>query len=718
MAPKKKQAKPDSKQKSLLEFTKKRKAEEEPEESKPAKKSKVEKKSKKKDEDFVAASESEQDEPIENVESEEEVTPVPAKKNDEQEQEDDEEEEPVEKKDKKKKKKKDEKEKKAKPKKSKPASTAPLHHYEATHKKIPAQVPTWMVQIRGSPSYEVIPSANVVYGIQKEASDTDTHLCRVPAYEGMALNSAHSAYFLNCNAPLHRAVDWCYTAHDQVQYLATCTHAYHESHEIGTLCDSKVGFIQIWSFGKALQEKASTDKPKLVLQIEHEHGFAWDLAWMPNCELFETTGTTRRLGVLCAVFSDGTICVYTVPRPEDVHITNMPNNAVPIVRLDSKCEYINLEHTSTSDTNKIGIGEEDEKSDQEEDAEESDATNNLVYNNKGKKIPYCCSWSKDLRFLAIGCHDGSVCLYKVNPTNPSYLTLNNQVQAHYHPQFNAAVRSIVWSSANVNIFATASNDGLCKMFDIRDMFFEVFSNRFSRTWCTDVDFPYQSMCLVNVSHEGTLKQYDSKECNCVHALCADSCMWSVSCNSSNCFSMYCTSDGSIGVKGMYENSIMHFGKKVASTAAAILTSTQTAQVELDDKNKPFIIVCSLPYHFDKTILKEKTAILVSSTKPIVHTDTKAATNARKRVLQRQIFSKHVSWTRCKTHPSCNSALRCWAVVAGAPGLMVIKVPDSVYFCFCLSNCNNCCSSSSIAASLLWFCASSFCSKPFNGTQLP
>lgn len=71
--------------------------------------------------------------------------------------------------------------------------------------------------------------------------------------------------------------------------------------------------IQIWNCGPLCHSNPTTTAPTLELCLAHGHGRIWSLVWCPSgCY------DQKRLGLLAAACSDGTVRLFTVPQPADV----------------------------------------------------------------------------------------------------------------------------------------------------------------------------------------------------------------------------------------------------------------------------------------------------------------------------------------------------------------------------------------------------------------
>lgn len=83
--------------------------------------------------------------------------------------------------------------------------------------------------------------------------------------------------------------------------------------------------------------------PQAVLSLTHSHGTCTALAWYPHaCETFEPLGSTQidRIGILAAIFADGTVQVRAIPRPsaDDTETSGCVQQA----RYDARPDHIKM----------------------------------------------------------------------------------------------------------------------------------------------------------------------------------------------------------------------------------------------------------------------------------------------------------------------------------------------------------------------------------------
>nr|CAD7443819.1 unnamed protein product [Timema bartmani] len=104
------------------------------------------------------------------------------------------------------------------------------------------------------------------------------------------------------------------------QFLAvSCHRSMDDLHKAGSSYSNK-GLIQIWDFGHLDNLRKCSMAPKLVLGLAHEFGAVWQLEWCPSgCyDLEAPEDRLRRLGLLAAACSDGTVRIFSVCFPDQL----------------------------------------------------------------------------------------------------------------------------------------------------------------------------------------------------------------------------------------------------------------------------------------------------------------------------------------------------------------------------------------------------------------
>ncbi|CAG8784390.1 30588_t:CDS:10 [Gigaspora margarita] len=125
------------------------------------------------------------------------------------------------------------------------------------------------------------------------------------------------------------AMDWCpniQNQHDQYLAIGGYKSTTEEHHYIARRQKNDVNYaIQIWKID-CQDDATSIEDPKLDIVICHEYGCTFDLQWCPygaqdNCkDAFEGQSEhfIPKLGILAASFSDGSIGIFAIPKPDYV----------------------------------------------------------------------------------------------------------------------------------------------------------------------------------------------------------------------------------------------------------------------------------------------------------------------------------------------------------------------------------------------------------------
>ncbi|PNF19015.1 hypothetical protein B7P43_G12399 [Cryptotermes secundus] len=137
-----------------------------------------------------------------------------------------------------------------------------------------------------------------------------------------------------CPVPLQKAIH--HTAHLN-QYLAVSCHSHMDDTYISGRSYSHSGLLQIWDFGHLDHQQPCT-VPKLALGIAHDYGAVWCMEWCPSgCYEPPDVGVPecrlRRLGLLGAACSDGTIRIFSICFPSEVQ--DKICDSTPIFKVDA-----------------------------------------------------------------------------------------------------------------------------------------------------------------------------------------------------------------------------------------------------------------------------------------------------------------------------------------------------------------------------------------------
>ncbi|KAG2378597.1 hypothetical protein C9374_008236 [Naegleria lovaniensis] len=465
----------------------------------------------------------------------------------------------------------------------------------------------------------------------------------IPFHQGTLIESraenvksdAQNFAILNIGAPVW-AMDWVNKSPENSdQYAAIAPHTTHSAfHKCGKITSQHdlfrplatssssaisdfdhCGKIQLWNFGKLTSKGQLKMKPSIDFYVEQNHGFIWDLKWMPNSYVAD-----KRLGILGCACSDGTILIISIPLLSQI-------NHDPLNR-----------------------------------------------------IPYCLAWSPNCKYLLGGYNDGTVSLWKINSNaslqdNKPLLELVSTIQAHNHPTNDLAIRSMSWfdPALNENIFATCSNDGMNKIWDLRDIYYPYYSaanaNRF---WSTGIVFPEGSNALLCISHDGNIRQFDAVE-NAFQLLSTtDGPLWDISLCSSRASFVVCTATGRVEVMSLEQDSMGRKRRSVDTRVDDLLlqidlvvdddTSSEKQSLDKIAKSMKHAQLCySLPYHVPTC---ESDNVKSYSKLPTKVKDIKLVPDER------------ISIHRCLFHPSKSQHLRNWCLVGGYDGLVfAIPVPE-------------------------------------------
>jgi WD40 repeat protein len=456
-------------------------------------------------------------------------------------------------------------------------------------------------------------------------------------------------------------MDWCHSDLESTQYAVFGCHPHHRPFNRVNefyVPDTKTNepmdnMLQIWSFGGYVTEKNTDNKDPIrcVTCIKHNHGFAWDCKWMPNYA--KCDADVNILGVLAVAFSDGTLVIYTVPKLDEPSL--------------GKVNCITLEETQVYT--------------------EADTIN-------GRKLFTALGWSVDCRYLVVGCADGHLVIWKVNRKpmeNQKLLTKIGHVRGHFHHRRGGRVRSICWSTVNINVFATCGDDGSIRYWDIRNIFEPDCANAISTCWVTDICYPLNTNGAISVGNDGQIRQFDSKENVFANLRQHQYPLWSISIMSTRAAFSYCGSDGTVMISSLEEDSAV----KARTTAKdrieyALCTSAvvkEGDEVEHSESkpNENKYICLSFPFNTNQEITDQTVTVTdISEQKkqeyagpPIMEEQTKKSS---KRTINKGIHTIPDylrSLFSVRYHHSRQKGLRNWCIFGGQAGYVcALQVPDS------------------------------------------
>jgi WD40 repeat protein len=320
------------------------------------------------------------------------------------------------------------------------------------------------------------------------------------------------------------SAEWCYTDSNDVQYASFCCHPlnspYNRLNQLYTSPENEEfpmdGMIQIWSMGSHVTANTKMNSAPIRCHtvIKHKRGFVWKLKWMPAF-VSNNDQDDNILGVFAAAFSDGSLVIQVVPK-----LSDPPLGQVNTIILSDEHVYI------------------------------------IPDTQLQPKPITAVAWSNDVRFLAVGCDDGTLVTWKVNQNREHgpFLTKIGMVQAH-HCKSSSRIRSIAWSSLDVSLFATVADDGTQRFWDVRDLWQAHGISIVGRHWTTDIAYPVNVNGSIAVCAEGISKQWDAKEDVFTIIVDHGEPIWAVSVVSTRAAFAHCTSTGRIVLIALEEDAL-------------------------------------------------------------------------------------------------------------------------------------------------------------------
>nr|XP_033329711.1 uncharacterized protein LOC117222223 [Megalopta genalis] len=129
------------------------------------------------------------------------------------------------------------------------------------------------------------------------------------------------------------------------QYLAVSTHPSMESEYAVGRAYSEANIIQIWNVGSLNHETDNERIPTLSYALAHTAGTVWCLEWCPSgCYQDESLNNyetkqeishpLKRMGMLAAACSDGSVHIYSLPFPEELGFQKTEGNTWPIYQTE------------------------------------------------------------------------------------------------------------------------------------------------------------------------------------------------------------------------------------------------------------------------------------------------------------------------------------------------------------------------------------------------
>ncbi|XP_047356622.1 general transcription factor 3C polypeptide 2-like isoform X1 [Vespa velutina] len=236
------------------------------------------------------------------------------------------------------------------------------------------------------------------------------------------------------------------------QYIALSTHPDMESEYAIGKAYSGHNMIQIWNMGKLNNEsKSIISAPILSYAIVHNSSTIWSLEWCPSgCYQDDTlnnfekgTVSFRRMGLLAAAGSDGSVYVYSLPFPEELKFNKSETNNLPIYKTDPVLILV---------------------------------VNSIIYNND-KQHWQCTkiSWTKERghNTIAAGFSNGYIALWDLTEESPLLKQKQNDsliinAFSHFFAHDSAVSMLALIPYNNQRFLASASVDRFYKIWDLEN----------------------------------------------------------------------------------------------------------------------------------------------------------------------------------------------------------------------------------------------------------
>ncbi|KAM1767400.1 hypothetical protein ACFX12_045493 [Malus domestica] len=269
--------------------------------------------------------------------------------------------------------------------------------------------------------------------------------------------------------------------------------------------------------------------PRIVLCLAHHGKVAWDVKWRPLNE--RDSKSKHRMGYLAVLSGNGSLEVWDVPLPRAVEVI-----------YSSSCgegtdpRFVKLAPVFRCSMLKCG-GE--------------------------KSIPLTVEWSPSppYDYLLVGCHDGTVALWKFSASNAS--------QADTRPLlcFSAdtnPIRALAWAPAESNsegahLIATGGHGGL-KFWDLRDPFRPLWDLDHLPRFIYSLNWLPDPRCVLLSFDDGTMKaislvkaasddpvtgRVGTKQPGLHNLSCLPFAIWSVHASQLTGMVAYCGADGTV-----------------------------------------------------------------------------------------------------------------------------------------------------------------------------
>ncbi|RIB25531.1 WD40-repeat-containing domain protein [Gigaspora rosea] len=261
------------------------------------------------------------------------------------------------------------------------------------------------------------------------------------------------------------AMDWCpniQNQHDQYLAIGGYKSTTEEHHYIARRQKNDVNYaIQIWKID-CQDDPTSIEDPKLDIVICHEYGCTFDLQWCPygaqdNCkDSFEGQSEhfIPKLGILAASFSDGSIGIFAIPKPD----------------------YVRHKFGLSQDSNKPLFVK---------------FLKPLLVLSLPQVLCWTISWGGHKK-IATGCTNGDIAIWDIEDILTSNITNKNLsdsevVPIRYFRAHDSCIRQIAWNSMeNPSHTLSCGHDGRLLIFNEREPWFKNMIQRiraFMMTTC-------------------------------------------------------------------------------------------------------------------------------------------------------------------------------------------------------------------------------------------
>ncbi|KAK2586559.1 hypothetical protein KPH14_011445 [Odynerus spinipes] len=237
------------------------------------------------------------------------------------------------------------------------------------------------------------------------------------------------------------------------QYIAVSTHSDMEIEYAIGKAYSGHNIIQIWNMGKLGNELETTvSTPTLSYAIIHDSSTIWSLEWCPsgcyqNDNLNNYTKETdrfKRMGLLAAAGSNGSVYIYSLPFPEEIKSITSETKNLPIYKTDPVLLLV---------------------------------VNSIIYNN-GKQNWQCTklSWTKEHghNTIAAGFSNGYIALWDLTENSPLLMQKQNNslvinAFSHFLGHSSAITMLAIIPYNNQRFLASASVDRFYKFWDLENI---------------------------------------------------------------------------------------------------------------------------------------------------------------------------------------------------------------------------------------------------------